>query len=237
MTTAAKKGFGCTLTRDGNAIAEITNIGGVELAQATIDATNHASTSDYREYIGGLLDGGSVPIEGNFKAGDTTGQIGLKTDMEAHTLQTFVLTLPAAFGVTWTFTALVTKFAVRPPMDGIVTFASELKISGKPTLGITASNDCTDITCTTGTLLPAFAAATYDYVVTTTGATVTFTATFAAGVCTLKVNGAAAQTLTTTFASSEIDCGDAGDVNEITIEVAEANKTAKLYTLQLAKTA
>jgi len=237
LTSEAKWGKGTTLSRNANLIAQITNIGGIEVTQEAMDATNYDSPDDYREKIFGLLDAGNVTIEGDFKPGDTDGQIGLITDMEAHTVQTFVLTLPAAFATAWTFTAGVSKFAVRPPMNGKVTFGAELAISGKPTLGITVSNDLSDLDCTTGTFQPTFAAATKSYVVTTTGASVTFTATFDAGVATLKVNGASPQTLTSTVPSSAINCGAVGAVTTITIEVVETGKTAITYTCYLTKTA
>src|SRR3990172_5549661 len=108
MPTAAQKTFGTTLTRAGSAIAEITNIGSPKLSAGEIDVTSMDSADGFKESIQGLRDGGEVPIEGNFIASDTNGQIGLVTDFNAGTVQSFVITYPD--GTTWTFSAYVKSF-------------------------------------------------------------------------------------------------------------------------------
>lgn len=237
MTTAAISAFGAVLARNGTTIAELTKIGPPKLKLDTAEVTNHQSSNSYREYIGTLLDAGEVSIEGNFIIGDTNGQIGLITDMEAKTVQSFVLTFPTAITATWTFTALVTAFEIGDMNhDGTLTFTATLKISGKPTLAITASNNITALTMTTGTLYPAFAAGTYDYVADSVGNTCTITATFAAGTCTLTANGVS-QALTSTVASSSINLGADGTMTTITLVVQETAKTAKTYTIRVANEA
>ena len=237
MTTAAKAAFGVTLKRDSNPIAELTSIGSPKLSLDTQDVTSHQSSSSYREYIGTLLDGGEVSIEGNFISSDSDGQIGLITDMEAKTVQSFVITFPTSITATWTFSALVTAFEIGDMApDGTLTFSATLKISGKPTLAITASNNITVLTFTTATLYPTFAAATYDYVADSTGNTCTVTATFAAGTCTLTTGGVS-QTLTTTVPSSAISLGDDGTMTTITLVVQETGKVATTYTVRVANEA
>lgn len=237
MTTAAKAAFGVTLSRNSNVIAELTSIGSPKLSLETADVTSHQSSDSYREYIGTLLDGGEVAIEGNFISSDTDGQIGLITDMEAKTVQSFVITFPTAITATWTFTALVTAFEIGDmAVDGTLTFSATLKISGKPTLAITASNNLSDLVITTGTLYPSFAAGTYDYVADSVGNTCTVTATFAAGACTLTAGGVS-QTLTTTVPSSAIALGADGTMTTITIIVQETGKAAKTYVIRVANEA
>ena len=237
MITAAKAAFGATLTRDGNTIAELSSIGSPKLSLETKEVTSHQSPSDYREYIGTLLDGGEVAIEGNFISSDSAGQIGLITDMEAKTLQSFVITFPTSITATWTFSALVTAFEIgEMAVDGTLTFSATLKISGKPTLAVTASNNLSALSITTATLYPVFAAATYAYVAVSSGDTCTVTATFAAGTCTLTANGAS-QALTTTVASSVISLGANGARTEIVLVVQETGKAPKTYTIDVANTA
>jgi hypothetical protein len=237
MTTAAKAAYGVTLTRNGNTIAELTSIGAPKLSLDTQEVTSHQSSNSYREYIGTLLDGGEVSIEGNFISSDTNGQIGLITDMEAKTLQSFVITFPTSIVATWTFSALVTAFEIGDmAVDGTLTFSATLKISDKPTLAITASNNLTGLTITTVILYPAFAAGTYDYVADSVGNTCTVTPTFAAGTCTITANGSS-QTVATGVASSSISLGSDGAMTTITIVVQETGKTAKTYTVRVANEA
>ena len=237
MTSSAISAYGVTLTRAGNAIAEITKMSSPKVKLDTIDVTSHASANMFREYIGGLLDGGEVAIEGNFISSDASGQIGLQADQLARTVQTFVLTFPTAITATWTFSALVTEFeAGNFAVDTKVPFTATLKVTGKPVLAITASNNITALTITTATLYPAFAAATYIYEATSTGTSVTVTATFAAGTATAS-NGTSTVALTSTVASSALALGSINTVTTITITVTETGKVPKIYTIGIAKTA
>lgn len=228
--------YGTTLTRDGNAIAEITNLGGPSLAADSLDVTSHDSSNGYREFIQGLRDGGELSIEGNFYPGDSNGQAGLLTDFNAGTVQSFVMTFPASTGTTWTFSAIVTAFETTAPVDDKMGFSATLKITGKPILATSASNNITALVLTTATLYPVFAATTYDYVAVSTGDTCTVTATFAAGTCTLTANGLD-QELTSTVASSAISLGADGTRTVITLVVQETGKSAKTYTIDVANAA
>ena len=233
----AKSGFGTTLTRAGNAIAEITSINLPSLEQETIEVTNMGSADGYKEYIAGLKDGGSVTIEGNFIVSDTNGQLGLIDDLNAGTLQSFVITFPAAVGANWSFSALVTKFESEAPLDDKIPFSAELKISGKPTLSISASTGLTTpffVISESAVITPVASGSTYTYVATVlTGITsVTVTPTATAGVITVNGNVVA-----TGIPSSAITLGAAGSVTTITIVVTETNKTPKTYTIYLSRAA
>lgn len=237
MTTAAKAAFGVVLARNGTTIAEVTKLGDIEVKQDTKEVTTHQSANSYKEFIGTIIDGGDLTIEGNFISSDTDGQVGLLTDLNANTVQSFVLTFPTSITATWTFSALVTNFKTGGfTTDGELTFGATLKITGKPVLAVTASNNITVLALTTATAYPTFAAGTYDYVATSIGATMTVTATFAAGTCTLTANGLD-QELTSTVASSAINLGAIGTRTVITLVVQETGKTAKTYTIEVAKTA
>ena len=234
MTTAAKSGFGTTLTRDGNTIAELIKIGSPKLKLDTEDVTNHQSASGYKEYIGSLLDAGEVSIEGNFIASDTLGQIGLVTDMEAKTLQAFVITFPTAVATTWTFNALVTSFELgEVDIKGAITFKATLKVSGKPALGVTAAANLSDLVVTTGVLIPAFGATVYTYVATigTGEATVTITPTCAAATS-IEVNG---NVVASGQPSSPITLGSAGSITAATIVIKETGKMNKTINISLAR--
>lgn len=147
--SSAKASFGTTLKRTSSlyAVAELTNIGGIELSMATEDATNHDSPDGFDEKIGTILSAADVSIEGNFIPGDTNGQIGLMNDLLNKTLQDFAITFPSLVGAAWSFKALVTKFkAADAPVKGKLGFSATLSLSGKPTLAVTAAGNLTDLT-------------------------------------------------------------------------------------------
>jgi len=236
MTTSAKAAFGIQLSKDGTAIAEVTNLTGPSRSGETIDVSNHDSPDTFREFVAGMRDGGEISMEGNFIPGDE-GQAALLTDYENGTLVEYVLTFPTAMGTTETFNALVTALDLTNPYDDKSAFSATLKISGKPVRAVTASTGLTDPYFTiseSAVIVPAAAGDTYTYVATVlTGVTsVTVTPTATAGVITVDGN-----TVATGEASSAITLGDAGTVTEITIVVKETNKTAKTYTIYLTRAA
>ena len=233
--TSAIAALGVTLARDGNVIAELSKIGPVGKSRELIDVTNLNTSGGYKEFIGGMRDGGEVSVEGNFIAGDTNGQMGLQTDFDGETAQSFVLTFPTAITATWTFSAVVTKFETDFEVNNKVPFRSTLKITGAPVLAVTASAGLTTpffVVSESAVLVPAAAAAVYDYVATVLTAitSVTITPTATAGV--IKVNGS---TVTTGEASSAITLGAAGSVTTATITVTETGKTAKTYMVRITR--
>jgi hypothetical protein len=240
MVTAAKRAYGTILKRNGNAIGELTSIGGIEITADFEDVTTHQSTAAFREKIMTVLDAGNIPCEGNFIPGDTLGQIGLMTDQAAGTLQTFTIEFPG-ISSTFAFSALVTKWAL-PPMevDGTQKFEAELEISGQPTLSITLSTGLTTPFFTVsgaGTLIvPAAAGAVYEYVadIATGVSSVTITPTATAGVITITANGVS-QVVVSGNPSTAITLGSAGSIVTAVISVKETGKVAKEYTVHLTR--
>jgi hypothetical protein len=234
---AAVHAFGTTFTWNGVVIANLTAINGIELSVDSIDVTSHQSADYYKQVLPGLIDAGEVSIEGNFEYTDTTGQVAMMTDLNNRTSRTGIITFPSATGSTWTFTGYVLGLKIGDAgLDGTVPFSAKIKPTGKPTFATTASNNLSALSFTTATLYPAFAAGTYLYTATTTGATFTVTSTFAAGTCTVAANSTS-QTVLTTVASSAISAGVANTVTPVTITVAEANKAPKVYSVYVTKTA
>jgi len=117
-------------------IAEITNIGGPSLAQDPIEVTSHSSTSGWKEFVGGLKDGGEVSLEMNFLPANATQAYGtgVLDDLYNGVLRNFQLVFPDTANTTWAFAALVTAFEVAAPVDGKLGVTATLKLSGQPTL-------------------------------------------------------------------------------------------------------
>lgn len=112
----------------------------------------------------------------------------------------------------------------------------EILVDGAPIFAVTASNNLTALVLTTATLFPTFAGGVFEYVATTSVASVTVTPTFAAGVCTITVNSAS-QNVASGVASSAISAGVVGTVTLITIVVQETNRTPRTYNVHLTRTA
>jgi len=235
--TEGFSGFGTVLNWDGEDIAELTGISGPSMSAEVIDLTSHDSADSFREKVAGVRDGGEISIEGNFIPGDTAGQIAAIADFIAGSTKEVIITGPTAAGFTWTADAFISAFEPSHPFDDKLSFTATLTITGKPVLAVTAS---TGLTTTffaiseSAVIVPAAAGDVYEYVATVlTGVTsVTVTPIATAGVITVDGNVVA-----TGEASSAITLGAAGSVTEITIIVKETGKTAKTYTIWLARAA
>jgi len=237
-TTAAKSAFGTTLTKGGQAIAELTNIGGPSLSADTIDVSSHDSDDGYREFVQGLRDGGEISLEGNFIPGNA-GQAALVTDLNDGSLDEYVITIPAAVTTTWTFDAIITAFECSAPFDDKASFTATMKVSGKPTLGVDASAGMSALTgkdSAAGDLVfvPDFAIGTFFYTCdVANGITYVFVVPTATD-HTITVNGSI---VISEAESGHIALGDGGTNTEITIKVWEASKTAKTYTIWVTRAA
>lgn len=236
MSTNAKSAFGTSFTWNTQVVADLDNIGGIELSIDMLDVTTHNGASRFKEKIAGIADAGDLSISGNFHAGDTNGQIAMVADAAAGTSRAGIVTFPSSLGV-WTFTGLISKIKVGDTTaEGKIPFSATVSITGTPTLAVTASNNITVLTITTATSYPTFVATTYSYVAVSMGNTCTFTATFAAGTAILTANGLS-QALTTAVPSSTISLGADLAKTEVTIVVTETGKAPKTYTWYIANTA
>lgn len=232
----AKSAFGTTLKKSAVAIAELTSIGGPSLSADTLDVSTHDSASGYREFVQGMRDGGEISIEGNFIPGNA-GQIALKTDFDDGSSDEYVITFPASMATTWTFNAIITGFETSAPFDDKASFTATMKVTGKPTLAVTASAGLTTpwfSVSESGVIVPAPSNDDYTYVVTFLTGVTSFTVTPTAAAGTIKVNG---NTVVSGEASSAIALGAAETVTVVTITVEETNKTRVTYTLYCAREA
>jgi len=240
----AKHTYTTILARNGNTIAEVKSISGPEMSLNAIDVTHLNSPDAFKEFVGGMRDGGEVSIEGNFYPGDTNGQKGLHDDLVAATMQTFVLTFPTAMATTWTFTALVTKFKTEAPLDDKVPFSASMKISGKPVLAITLSTGMSGwagIEENAGAALvevPGFAIGTFEYscTVNTLSTWVKMTPTAAAHTITIHdYFDDSYQTVASGNQSGALDIGAADTVTQIDVTVQETGKVAKTYVFYIVR--
>jgi predicted secreted protein len=133
MTTAAKAAYGTLIKRNGTTIPGVFNgPKGPTASLDAIDATSHDSTSGIKEFIGGLIDRGSVSFSVEWDPDNAT-HTGLFSDMTARTVQTFTITLTDSGATVLTFTALVVKLDPSADVPDKIVMDVELKISGNVT--------------------------------------------------------------------------------------------------------
>lgn len=124
------KALGATITVATNNIGGLNGITIPESVAADVDVTTHDSTA--REYIGGLVDSGTVTLTGKFNIADT-GQTYLRTAAnQGGSPVACVVTL--SDDSTASFNAVVVGFGTNVgDVDGAVEFTASLRISGAVT--------------------------------------------------------------------------------------------------------
>jgi len=233
-----KRAVGTTLTIGANSVVGLTSIGGLELSAESIDVTTLSSDGGYREFIGGFKDGGEVSVSGFFEPGDTTGQMAMYNAFESGSTDSYSIIFPSELGASWIFNGVVTGFSTGAELEEAVSFEATIKVSGKPSLAVTASGGLTALTLTGtgGTLSPTFSTTNNSYSfsgVTATSATITATA--ANHTLKLYIDGVFSQNLVSGSASAAIPL----TVNKgkmLTIIAYENGKAAKVYEVVVIKT-
>lgn len=129
--------FGTQLERgDGagtevfTAIANVTNITPPGIERETYDVTAHDSPNGWREFVGGLKDGGEVEIELNY---DPREHDTLVADFEDDAPRNYRIVFPGTLGQ-WAFKAIMSGFESEAPHDDKLSATVTFKVSGKPTI-------------------------------------------------------------------------------------------------------
>lgn len=234
----ATNAFGTKLKWNGNYVAKLTSINGIQLSRDMHDVTTHQSSDQVEETLPGLIRTGDIPIEGFMDSSDTNGQLAMLTDFHSGALRATVIEYPASLGAQWECNCYLTgiKFG-DSPVDGALPFSATLKPSGKPTLTISTSTGMSALSISnSAVIMPTFAIGTYEYVATVlTGvSSVTVTPTASGHTITVEANDIE-QTVVSGQASSAITLGAAGSVTKITITVQESGKAPKVYIVNLAR--
>jgi hypothetical protein len=123
---------------DGNAsesfatIAEVTNITGPAGKTNTTDITNHSSTNATKEIVPTTIDPGTWTLEVNLiPTAITQGYTyGLIRDWQARNKRNFQLVWPNIGNTQITFTAYVTGFDQKAPVDGKLAATFKLDVTG-----------------------------------------------------------------------------------------------------------
>jgi hypothetical protein len=232
------QGMGTKLKIGANSITELTSIGGLELSADTLESTT-LDSNGWRTFIQGLKDGGEVGISGFFNPADTNGQKAMLDAFNSGLLTAFIILFPALLGAEWDFNGIVTGFKTGVELEDGISFEATIKVSGQPSLGLTASAGLSALALTGagGALTPAFANGIFSYAFSgVTATSVTVTATAANHTLQLFIDGVFSQVLTSGSASAAIAMAAIGS-KMLTILANENGKTQKIYEVVVAKTA
>ena len=135
---AKSNSVGTTLKVGTVAIGGLTSISGIEISADSIDVTDLANTSGFREKLPGFKDGGEIGCSG-FLDGEDEGQNKCMELMNSGEVVDCEIVFPAKIGKSWKFKAGVTKFSTSASLEDAVTFDVSLLVSGKPTLAATTT--------------------------------------------------------------------------------------------------
>ena len=125
------KSFGVTVTVASNTIGGLKSVDIPETEVTDIDVTTHDSSGGYREFVGGLKDGGTVTLGGAYDIANT-GQTYLRTAANQGGAPVAVV-VTFSDDSTASFNAFVKGYGVTNPLDENVEFTSSLKVSGPVT--------------------------------------------------------------------------------------------------------
>jgi predicted secreted protein len=121
-------------------VANVSDINGPGMKRDTVDTTNHSSPSGYKEFLAGLIDGGEITFSIFLDPADashnqTAGllKVFAETQPRNWRLVTPVGTGTANQFYAYTFSALVTGYEMKFPVEEGITADITLKIAGAVT--------------------------------------------------------------------------------------------------------
>lgn len=130
-------GYDCLLQMNSVTIAAVRDIDGPSMKMDLVETTNRGS-SKWRTRIAGLKDGGTVSLEIVYDPDAAThanASGGVPYYLLQGTSNTFALLFPTATTVvSIAFTAFVTSFKPKAPMEGALMADIELTITGAITI-------------------------------------------------------------------------------------------------------
>ena len=132
------RSVGTQLMIGDTVVGGLKSINGIDVSADTIDVTDLANTSGYREKMAGFKDAGDVSASG-FLDGEDAGQEKCLELLNSGEEADCKIVFPTKISKTWSFKAVVTKFTTGAEVEDAVTFETALAISGKPTLAATSS--------------------------------------------------------------------------------------------------
>jgi predicted secreted protein len=141
MTQVASIGHGVRFLRQKTDLSyedvgQVHELGGPTLARDAVDASHTLSPNRWREFIGGMRDGGefSATIALEPGAGATKDHRKLFDDFKNDDAVTYRILWANVDATSFTVTALITGLEHAEPIDDKMTLNATFKVSGEPTL-------------------------------------------------------------------------------------------------------
>lgn len=129
---------GATPTPAFTTVFEALSISGPGMTADVIDVTSHSSTGGFREFIGGLKDGGEVTFDVNLSpqhvTHNDTSATGLRKLLQDGTVRAFKMIYTDTGNSEDTFNGVVVGFEVSAPVDSQLMASMTIKITGPVTL-------------------------------------------------------------------------------------------------------
>ena len=134
MSSAAKPGIGTTLkVRNAGTpvtytvIGEVKNVNGPNTSNEQIEVTNLDSPNNFKEFIGGLKDGGEVQFDMNWIKG--AKQVQIRDDVVSATKREYQVSWPTSPATVAVFTAFPTAFGMTADPASAITSSITLKLT------------------------------------------------------------------------------------------------------------
>lgn len=119
-------------------VGGLKTINGIDVTSDTIDVTDLANTTGYREKLAGFKNVADVSLTG-FLDGEDAGQDKCYELLNSGEATDCKIIFPPKIGKTWSFKGIVNKFTTNAELEDAVTFDAGLAVSGKPTLAASAT--------------------------------------------------------------------------------------------------
>ena len=110
-------------------VGEATDISGPEMERDTLEVTSHQSPDAYREWVGGLKDGGEVSFEVRY---DPTIHNVLQDDFDDPQPRNYRIVLPDPPGGVWKFSGFITNMGLEFPLEDAMGCSFTFKVTGRP---------------------------------------------------------------------------------------------------------
>jgi hypothetical protein len=141
MASAAWLGQGSLLQLDdgiGNftTISEIKTINGPDEKRALVDVTSHSSSGQRREFINGLIDGGSLRFDGVWLPVDPSqnGTTGFYSVFNSGVRRNYKILLSNPQSTVVSLSGLAMTHSKVIPIDKEASFTGEVKVTGVVTI-------------------------------------------------------------------------------------------------------
>lgn len=114
-------------------VGGLTSIGGIEISAETIDVTDLANSTGYREKLPGFKEVSDINLSG-FLDGADSGQAEMYTLLNSQAVTTFEIIFPTAIGKKWTFDGYVAGFTTSAEVGDAITFEATIIVTGQAVL-------------------------------------------------------------------------------------------------------